>query len=193
MSRHHAGVKPAQATAAGSSLLQRWLVERQELLSRYCALSTTLKQSASSAATRGKLDRFCEVLVDYVSAGHFEVYRELLEAGERRGVADGAALYRQIVPTTAVALDFNGRLLPGSTKCPVRLISAAVVVPGPACAGRLATTSSRARTGPSRRARRNMSGLTFVAGAGGWRLSTSACPTWNRTSGGVNECAGRGP
>ena len=109
MSRHHAGVKPAQATAAGSSLLQRWLVERQELLSRYCALSSTLTQRASSAATRGKLDRFCEVLVDYVSAGHFEVYRELLDAGERRGVADGAALYRQIVPTTAVALDFNDR------------------------------------------------------------------------------------
>ena len=109
MSRHLAGAKPTQTQSAVRGLLQRWLRERQELLSRYCALSAALKLGASPTATRGKLDRFCEVLVDYVCAGHFEVYRELLDAGKRRGEADGAALYRLIVPTTAVALDFNDR------------------------------------------------------------------------------------
>jgi regulator of sigma D len=97
-------------------LLKRWLAERRELLSHYCELSTLLKQDARPAALGAKLDRFCEVLVDYVSAGHFEVYRALLEASERSGKdagAESASLYRLIVPTTTVALDFNDRYFRG--------------------------------------------------------------------------------
>ena len=37
-----------------------------------------------AAGARQKLDRFCEILVDYVSAGHFEIYCELLDEGGRR-------------------------------------------------------------------------------------------------------------
>jgi regulator of sigma D len=99
------------------ALLRRWLAERQELLSRYCALSAA--QRVGSSGTGGALlDRFCEVLVDYASAGHFEVYRELLEEGERSGngrSAEVAALYRLIVPTTAIALDFNDRYFRGAS------------------------------------------------------------------------------
>lgn len=99
-----------------NGLLKRWLAERQDLLSRYCALSALLRHGTSPSVISAKLDRFCEVLVDYVSAGHFEVYRELLEARERSGAgshAETAALYRLIVPTTTVALDFNDRYFRG--------------------------------------------------------------------------------
>ncbi len=62
------------------------------------------------------LDRFCEVLVDYVSAGHFEIYGALLEEGERLGARrcrEAARLYADIVPTTVAALDFNDHYFSG--------------------------------------------------------------------------------
>lgn len=93
-------------------LLRRWLAERQELLSLYCNLSNSAKSGTASALQR--LDRFCEILVDYVSAGHFEVYCELFEEGERSGKKRHpiiTELYALIVPSTAVALDFNDRYL----------------------------------------------------------------------------------
>jgi regulator of sigma D len=53
------------------------------------------------------------VLVDYVSAGHFEVYEQLIQ--EAREFNDGglelaAKLYPRIEQTTEVALNFNDRL-----------------------------------------------------------------------------------
>jgi regulator of sigma D len=111
----HARPKPATQPAM-NGLLKRWLTERRELLSRYWALTTLLKEGAAPAALSSALDRFCEILVDYVSAGHFEVYRELIEASERRSPQAGAecaSLYRLIVPTTTVALDFNDRYFRG--------------------------------------------------------------------------------
>lgn len=95
------------------SLLRRWLAERQELLSLYCTLSGAVRAPVR-ITTHQKLDRFCEILVDYVSAGHFEVYCELLDEGARFGPArrrEAAGLYARILPTTAVALDFNDRYL----------------------------------------------------------------------------------
>lgn len=104
------------ASPSNHDLLKRWLAERRELLSNYCELSALLKRDTRPAALGTRLDRFCEVLVDYVSAGHFEVYRALLEANERRGKkagAESASLYHLIVPTTTVALDFNDRYFRG--------------------------------------------------------------------------------
>jgi len=69
-----------------------------------------VRNGVHRATARQKLDRFCEVLVDYVSAGHFEIYCALLDEGERFGAKrcrEAADLYARIVPTTAVALDFN--------------------------------------------------------------------------------------
>ena len=64
-------------------LLRRWLEERRRLLSLYCSLSRALRDGSVQPATTQKLDRFCEILVDYVSAGHFEVYCELFDEGMR--------------------------------------------------------------------------------------------------------------
>ncbi len=55
----------------------------------------------------------CEVLVDYVSAGHFEIYEQLIQ--EAREFNDGglelaAKVYPQIEQTTEIALNFNDRL-----------------------------------------------------------------------------------
>ena len=101
---------------ASEGLLKRWLLERQQLLRHFWTLSSLLGQKRAGAAIGAELDRFCEVLVDYVSAGHFEVYRDLLEARERLGRGtpeESATLYALILPTTTAALDFNDRYFRG--------------------------------------------------------------------------------
>ncbi len=99
-------------------LLGRWLAERQELMTRLCNLAATLRRmrGRAGATAQPALDRFCEVLVDYVSAGHFEVYRELIERHERAGTeAEALALYDLILPSTEAALDFNERYFRGGS------------------------------------------------------------------------------
>ncbi|AMQ89643.1 MULTISPECIES: Rsd/AlgQ family anti-sigma factor [Marinobacter] len=95
-----------------SELIDRWLKERQELLVRYCDLSTETDFSQTEML-RDKFVRLCEVLVDYVSAGHFEVYEQLIQ--EAREFNDGglelaAKVYPRIEQTTGVALNFNDRV-----------------------------------------------------------------------------------
>jgi regulator of sigma D len=110
--------RDGDGSRVGDTLLHRWLAERQQLLSLLCELSGTVKLGAHRAAARQRLDRFCEILVDYVSAGHFEVYCALLEQGERVGAKrcrEAAELYARIVPTTSVALDFNDHYFNGGS------------------------------------------------------------------------------
>ncbi|MGM0767872.1 MAG: sigma D regulator [Pseudomonadota bacterium] len=95
-----------------SELIDRWLKERQELLVHYCDLSGENDYSQTEAL-REKFVRLCEVLVDYVSAGHFEIYEQLIQ--EAREFNDGglelaAKLYPRIAQTTETALNFNDRL-----------------------------------------------------------------------------------
>ena len=91
-------------------LIDRWLQERHELVSAFGALSDT---SASAAIHNEDAQRFCQILVDYVSAGHFEVYEQLtVEAkafGDQRGLELAKQIYPRIEAITEVALAFNDR------------------------------------------------------------------------------------
>jgi len=65
-----------------SEIIDRWLEERQEMLVQYCALSG-LDQAVVTDERRGeKLRGLCQILVDYVSAGHFEIYDQLIKEGQ---------------------------------------------------------------------------------------------------------------
>lgn len=100
-------------------VLGRWLTERRDLTARLCALAGAVGRDHGHSAKKPQpeLDRFCEVLVDYVCAGHFEVYRNLLEAHERIGTeAEALALYDMIIPSTEAALDFNDRYFRGGSR-----------------------------------------------------------------------------
>ena len=59
------------------------------------------------------MQRFCEILVDYVSAGHFEVYEQLTSEakafGDQRGLDLAKQIYPRIEAITEVALSFNDR------------------------------------------------------------------------------------
>ena len=91
-------------------LIDRWLQERHELVRAYGALNDKPQAEVGSAPD---LHRFCEILVDYVSAGHFEVYEQLtVEAkafGDQRGLELAKQIYPRIESITEVALAFNDR------------------------------------------------------------------------------------
>ncbi len=91
-------------TVAGTSghVLARWLKQRQELL---VGLVDVAKVAGDGEQFRRRLVPFCETLVDYVSAGHFEVYALLLADVERGGRL--AETCRRIDQTTEAALRFN--------------------------------------------------------------------------------------
>jgi regulator of sigma D len=97
-----------------NEIIDRWLEERQAVLVEYCALSG-LAQDLSDLQRGEKLRGFCQILVDYVSAGHFEVYDQLIKEGREFEDADAlqeaGKLYDTIDTTTEKLLDFNDKYL----------------------------------------------------------------------------------
>jgi regulator of sigma D len=91
-------------------LIDRWLQERHELVRAYGALGGTPEALVDG---RVSLQKFCEVLVDYVSAGHFEVYEQLTNEakafGDERGLELAEKIYPRLDVITEVALAFNDR------------------------------------------------------------------------------------
>ena len=89
-------------------LIDRWLLERHELIRAY----DTLGAHPDALAEKQKpLQEFCGSLVDYVSAGHFEVYEQLTgEAkafNDKRGLELAETLYPRIDVITEKLLAFN--------------------------------------------------------------------------------------
>jgi regulator of sigma D len=89
-------------------LIDRWLQERHELVRAYSVLS---EASQPAAANAPEVQKFCQILVDYVSAGHFEVYEQLTSEAKAFGDVRGLELAKQIYPRieaiTEAALAFN--------------------------------------------------------------------------------------
>jgi regulator of sigma D len=106
----HRNSNPNQQFAAVEELLTRWLKERRELLGRYTQIAVALDSEPEPASLAPRQRALCSILVDYVSAGHFEVYHELLNEAET--FADGSAgLAQQLMPaigdTTEVILAYE--------------------------------------------------------------------------------------
>jgi len=85
------------------------------MLSLYCQLAG-LETYGNGKNTRVKhsqelLQKFCQVLVDYIAAGHFSLYERVVNGTERRQQVSGLAekLYPRIAKSTEVALDFNDK------------------------------------------------------------------------------------
>ena len=96
-----------------NTLVDRWLQERQQLLVHYCALTGIGEFDETSTEHSNKIRRFCQILVDYVSAGHFEVYDQLIKEGrefnDKDALKTAAELYQVIDDTTEELLDFNDK------------------------------------------------------------------------------------
>ncbi len=88
-----------------SATIDHWLHARQQLLIEYCQL-IGLRQSPPCLPEQQKITDFCNMLMDYLSAGHFEVY-DILVSDDRSGQALKQDIYPQLAGTTDDALLFN--------------------------------------------------------------------------------------
>jgi regulator of sigma D len=101
---------PQQQFEAVEGLLTRWLKERRELLGKYTEIVVGMEGLLDRESLDQRQQGLCQLLVDYVSAGHFEVYLELLEEAE--SFADGSsALAEKLMPaigdTTEIILAYE--------------------------------------------------------------------------------------
>ena len=90
-----------------NEIIDRWLKARQDLL-------VLLLESGDESDSRAQtLESFCQVLVDYTSAGYFEVYDQLIKEGhafrDEAGLDTAKSLFAIIDDTTEVILDFNDK------------------------------------------------------------------------------------
>src|ERR1043166_8271926 len=103
----------AKDRRAGSrEMVRKLLAERTEMFVLYCRLAGLTPYQGKPVKTNGVhelLQEFCQVLVDYIAAGHFSLYERIISGTERRKeVADLASdLYPRIAETTEAALAFN--------------------------------------------------------------------------------------
>lgn len=92
--------------------IEGWLQERQELIVLYCSVCGVHQQIVESPTKIQRLKTFCQILVDYCSAGHFEVFPELIKHAAERGEESSTtanSLLGKIQDTTDISLDFNDR------------------------------------------------------------------------------------
>ncbi len=101
----------AQERRQGSQeLVAKLVAERTQMLVTFCRLAGIEPYTAVTPVQK-MLQEFCQILVDYVAAGHFALYERILEGKERRKeVAEIAGkIYDRIAQSTQNALDFNDK------------------------------------------------------------------------------------
>ncbi len=96
-----------------NDIVDRWLQERQELLVGYCGLSEVKSFDENNSDHSQKIRHFCQTLMDYISAGHFEVYDQLIKEGrdfdDKDALEAASKPYEIIDATTEKLLDFNDK------------------------------------------------------------------------------------
>jgi regulator of sigma D len=106
--------KAQQKWGGSHTIIDKWLTERQELLVLYCKIAGFSPYDKKDHALPDQLQiqTFCQILMDYLSAGHFEVYDDIAKACEQKGPKSqqlANELYPRISETTDIALDFNDK------------------------------------------------------------------------------------
>ena len=94
------------------ALITGWLKERQSLILLLCAVDGLREFTPPGTPVFVKVQAFCELLVDYVSAGHFEVYGKLVQEAENFGEDASElvdALFPKLKEATTLALWFNDK------------------------------------------------------------------------------------
>lgn len=93
-----------------SKMIAELLHERQQVWVMYCELGD-MKPYTTEPSLVETVQRFCQLLIDYISLGHFGVYRRIIDGTERRlqAIATAEEVYPQIEKVTDVALAFNDK------------------------------------------------------------------------------------
>lgn len=108
-------LQSAQQQWGGSlTAIDNWLEERQQLIVSYCKLAALppfdKHQQDRQLPDQEDIEQFCQLLMDYLSAGHFEVYDQIVSqchvnGHDSRSLAE--SLYPKISVSTDLALEFN--------------------------------------------------------------------------------------
>ena len=109
---------PADHFRAVERMLTDWLRERRSLLACYTSLAVAIDDSPESSLLTQRQRALCELLVDYLSAGHFEVFAALLLEAAIFGDDDttlSANLMPDIADTTEVIMAYEEKYGDGET------------------------------------------------------------------------------
>lgn len=107
------GIKNAKERWGGvHQIIDRWLNERQEVIVLFCAIQGLQPYSPKNTPVAVKVQAFCQVLMDYCSAGHFEIYEQLVKEAEEfndGSVAMIKEIYPKLEEITSVCVSFNDK------------------------------------------------------------------------------------
>lgn len=92
------------------AMVDNWLGERQQMLVLYCKLAG-IESFSPDKPEKQLLRDFCQMLVDYVAFGHFEVFDRINTGEERRGqvIRVAQAAYPKIAEVTEMVVEFNDK------------------------------------------------------------------------------------
>lgn len=91
-------------------MLDKWLLERQQMLVLYCQLAG-LEPYTPDKPIKKLLREFCQVMVDYIAFGHFEVYDRISRGDERRTrvLQIAEEVYPKVAAAADLAIAFNDK------------------------------------------------------------------------------------
>lgn len=100
----------AERRGITQDLIRKLVKERQEMLVKFCGVAG-LDPYSPKKPTKESLKDFCEIMVDYLALGHFEVYPRISEGRERRQQVSELAdkIYPKIAQASGAAITFNDK------------------------------------------------------------------------------------
>ncbi len=103
-------VRSKERRTSTSEMVDKLLVERQEMLSLFCQLAG-LEPYTSADRDERTLRKFCQVLMDYMAFGHFEIYERIAHGDEKRAdvIKVAEEVYDRVVEATEYAVAFNDK------------------------------------------------------------------------------------
>ena len=95
-----------------SHTIRELVAERQQVLVYFWDLTEVTEAESPDPEQQAELlKQFCQLLVDYIALGHFEIYQRVVEGKERRQAVREVAeqVYPTIAETTDALIDFNDK------------------------------------------------------------------------------------
>ena len=91
-------------------MVSKLLVERQEMMVLFCQVAGLEPYSPDEPANQ-RLSEFCQVLMDYMAFGHFEIYDRISRGEEKRAdvIRVAEEVYAKLVEAADYAVAFNDK------------------------------------------------------------------------------------